>query len=586
MNITVKKNIISIVLTIAVISLLIFSGPARAIDVSLNDLPDQIDISTAPKITFNIKIDINDGEFLPVLSTNLIFSSEGNEDRLCTIQDKTTDCPFLTVDDKLVEGLNQNYGYGYGYGYGYFGYGYGYGASATTGSITYKLTINPSLLPVTFINKDIGVIANVIGGSQDNQATFTGESGFHVLQSQDAATEVAAVKNKLTYDILLNGNADKDNIISDLKLHSSLTGSAVAITWVSSNSEIISNTGKVIRPNADTDVTLTATLQKGEASDTKEFIFNVKELVEAITPDAEGTVDVTNDKEVVIDNSNAAALKEIVVPKENTGIVSLNLRALMANNKVTTGTNDLNLTRESSTATYTVTIPQNTVITGEADWNGIITVPTLKLNSDVTLSDGAPTVVLEIGSSSVKLTFDNAVRILIPGQAGQSVAYERNDVVTKITDTCADDTQATNDGLAPEGDCKIDVGSDLAIWTKHFTKFVTYTPTSTTTTASAATTNAGGNGGTRVGVIPAGTITEEAPAETATEVTPTLTTPTAPATTNAITGAVIGAVKNNSTALIIIVSVVAVILVLTRVSIRNPFGKGKGKNYKPSARYE
>ena len=102
------------------------------------------------------------------------------------------------------------------------------------------------------------------------------------------------------------------------------------------------------------------------------------------------------------------------------------------------------------------------------------------------------------------------------------------------------------------------------------------------------TRNAGGAGGTRVGVIPAGTV-EETPTETPVEtVTPEVTTPPAPAAGGlaGITGAVIGAAKNNSTVLIVIVSVVVVILVLTRVSIRNPFGKGKGKNYKPSAKYE
>ena len=73
MNTNAKKNIISIILTIAVISLLIFSGPARAIDVSLDDLPDQIDISTSDLIKFSITVDINDGELLPILSTKLIF---------------------------------------------------------------------------------------------------------------------------------------------------------------------------------------------------------------------------------------------------------------------------------------------------------------------------------------------------------------------------------------------------------------------------------------------------------------------------------------------------------------------------------
>ena len=43
---------------------------------------------------------------------------------------------------------------------------------------------------------------------------------------------------------------------------------------------------------------------------------------------------------------------------------------------------------------------------------------------------------------------------------------------------------------------------------------------------------------------------------------------------------------NNSTILIIVVSVIIVVAVLTRVTIKNPFGKGKSKDYKPTAKYE
>lgn len=93
---------------------------------------------------------------------------------------------------------------------------------------------------------------------------------------------------------------------------------------------------------------------------------------------------------------------------------------------------------------------------------------------------------MEVGFDDIKLTFNKAVRILITGQAGKNVGYSRSGNFYTITNICSADTQEAGDALPVEGDCKADVGSDLVIWTKHFTKFTTYT---------ISTTNAGGGGG-------------------------------------------------------------------------------------------
>jgi hypothetical protein len=47
-----------------------------------------------------------------------------------------------------------------------------------------------------------------------------------------------------------------------------------------------------------------------------------------------------------------------------------------------------------------------------------------------------------------------------------------------------------------DGDCKIDAanGLDLVIWTKHFTKFATYTQTTNSTVTSSSTSSESGNG--------------------------------------------------------------------------------------------
>lgn len=59
----------------------------------------------------------------------------------------------------------------------------------------------------------------------------------------------------------------------------------VTITWASSNAAVVSNTGAVVRPNADTVVSLTATLTLGEVSETKVFTLTVKAAEAAASPE-------------------------------------------------------------------------------------------------------------------------------------------------------------------------------------------------------------------------------------------------------------------------------------------------------------
>ncbi|MCX6794425.1 MAG: dockerin type I repeat-containing protein [Candidatus Falkowbacteria bacterium] len=156
----------------------------------------------------------------------------------------------------------------------------------------------------------------------------------------------------------------------------------------------------------------------------------------------------------------------------------------------------LNVTTSLSTTAVNVAIPSNTEIMAPTGWNGIINAPQVKPNSSVTVTpDSGKTVtissVIEIGSDDIKLTFDKAVRILMPGQSGKYGGYYRSGVFTKITNTCSSDTQTAGNALGPEGDCKIDVGSDMIIWTKHFTSFVTYTQTTNTDGGSSGSGSSG-----------------------------------------------------------------------------------------------
>ncbi len=144
--------------------------------------------------------------------------------------------------------------------------------------------------------------------------------------------------------------------------------------------------------------------------------------------------------------------------------------------------------------TIAMQIPQGTVVKGPAGWDGSITLPTVKLNSSESISNGTVNAVVEIGLPDGILTFDQAVRLLIPGQAGKSAAYKRgNDAPVLITRIISADSQAAANAELGDGqDGKLDAGADLAIWTKHFTTFIVYKPT----------TSGGGGGGGGGGTLP------------------------------------------------------------------------------------
>ncbi|MEF3305186.1 S-layer homology domain-containing protein [Paenibacillus sp. GYB003] len=139
----------------------------------------------------------------------------------------------------------------------------------------------------------------------------------------------------------------------------------------------------------------------------------------------------------------------------------------------------------TSLGNVTVSIPEGTKITAPSNWDGTIKLPEVLSNSSVSVSGGTVNAVIEVGSPDVTLTFDKAVRLLLPGQAGKAAGYVKQGVFKPITSTVTADTQAAADSeIAEGGDAKINAGSDLAIWTKHFTKFASYTVNTGTDTPS------------------------------------------------------------------------------------------------------
>ncbi|EKD44013.1 MAG: Ig domain protein group 2 protein, partial [uncultured bacterium] len=153
-----------------------------------------------------------------------------------------------------------------------------------------------------------------------------------------------------------------------------------------------------------------------------------------------------------------------------------------------------------------LSMPSGTLITADDTWTGTFILPTVQSNSvvgDVSDTGYTATVsgVIEVGYGDVKFTLSSAARLLIPGMGGQDAGYYRDNAFTKITTACSADVQATVDSqLAAGGDCKIDVDGDLVIWTKHFTKFFTY---SQTLNVVASTPRSGGGGSANQVTAPA-----------------------------------------------------------------------------------
>lgn len=122
-------------------------------------------------------------------------------------------------------------------------------------------------------------------------------------------------------------------------------------------------------------------------------------------------------------------------------------------------------------------IPAGTVVTGPStEWNGMIypLMDNLSVAISASSTVGAlPVSSVEIGFGSTPLAFTNhAVRIVFVGRAGAAVGFTHDwTIFTPITNVCNADSQAVGDALAPGDACYIDVGSDLVVWTTHFSSY-------------------------------------------------------------------------------------------------------------------
>ena len=187
------------------------------------------------------------------------------------------------------------------------------------------------------------------------------------------------------------------------------------------------------------------------------------------TPDDNGKAKVTDeDKNVIV----ASSTQPIEIEAGEIKDAKINFHSL-----VTGGTGTIPKTTVSSNV-LNVEIPSTKITSTDLNWDGIINLPKNIPTTVQPAPDSGNTVSAvnstEVGSGETPISFDNPVKLTFRGQKGSSIGWSQKGVFHVITNAC--DSQTTPN-LNANSECKFEVGSDLVVWTKHFTTFTTYTQT-------------------------------------------------------------------------------------------------------------
>jgi len=229
-------------------------------------------------------------------------------------------------------------------------------------------------------------------------------------------------------------------------------------------------------------VVLTATLTKNGSNLTKNFYLTVSMAEALATYDSFGQVNVVNDtKEVFVNSTNIGSINSVFISKhtKSTDVVVMNMEALTDDENIINTTNNLTLIRElESNQNHSLFIPENTVIDGGENWNGVFLLPTIEyLNPNATYSVIGSSYayvdfVFEAGND-LSLNFSKPIKITLENKSGKNVAYaNKGNELTQVSTICNSETNPTN--INPGDACYIDDGSHIFIWTYHLSKFATY----------------------------------------------------------------------------------------------------------------
>ena len=217
------------------------------------------------------------------------------------------------------------------------------------------------------------------------------------------------------------------------------------------------------------------------------------------------TIDPNRPQLVVTDSHVALATINIPSGAINATINFAMLVSSSGDTNSVTMPNTLTINQFSGTVPSTqVIIPACATIQGPSTWDGVFDLPTVKPNTSVTIpaqteKGNAVNQVMEIGFGSRQLTLSCPAKIVYFGSAGRHIGFTYSGPLVEITKICQ------NNAL-PSGsnECKTDIGSDLVVYTNHFSNFATWgspsAPPSSGSSGGGSTNSGGGGGGGGYGV--------------------------------------------------------------------------------------
>jgi hypothetical protein len=216
--------------------------------------------------------------------------------------------------------------------------------------------------------------------------------------------------------------------------------------------------------------------------------------------------------------TNDTALSTITIPSTGITGISLNYSLVKsANTKTLENGLTILVNLDDSTPSYDAELDftAQTQITGPQTWDGVIVLPTYaqtSLPAQTTVS-GATTItttfsqitLMDVGLADANLSFNKtvAIRLFDDGNGQGFVGFMMNPGSSTATflPVCSSPSPTLVAGQA----CYIEEGSDLVIYTTHFTRFGNAKATTTTSTQAADASNVAGRGIIGVKSQPSGT---------------------------------------------------------------------------------
>ena len=145
------------------------------------------------------------------------------------------------------------------------------GITVTWESSEPKAVASDGTVTRSHADKKVTLTATLKKNAEADKKAFT----VTVLKTNAAVQEAEKAKEKL--EISYVSGDSKDAVTQDLTLPATVSGfTDVSITWKSDKPETVKDDGTVIRPDLDTTVTLTATLEKNGEKTKKTFTVTVK----------------------------------------------------------------------------------------------------------------------------------------------------------------------------------------------------------------------------------------------------------------------------------------------------------------------